>query len=246
MQPLIYRRAVRLQRRDNQVVSEMEDDFHHFRVTIEHDASRLLEVRGESLRFPWTTCGAAAAAELSRLAGLRLEPLREQLSAPGRWRHCTHLFDLVEYAIAQVAAPNPERLFQISVQLSPGEGAIAAELQCDFQPRLAWRIEGGTIRAPEPFAGVAVSDVARWAVGCAGADSREVAMLQRAVHVSFGKIYDWSFARTAADMQLAPTCFTLAESNAVRAVPVADHVRDYTDNPQAMLSGGIAERDRGH
>ncbi len=92
---LVYRRAVSLFNAAERCEGEMEDDFHHFRIWLRHDGERIVEMGGEALRFPWTTCGSGAVGQLSSLEGLSMKPLREQLSREQRYRQCTHLYDLV-------------------------------------------------------------------------------------------------------------------------------------------------------
>ena len=144
MNPGFYRRAVRLQRKDMRVTAEMEDDFHHFEVVLEHDGERLLDVSANSLRFPWSTCGEEAANEMSELAGLRLDSLREQLAVAERWRQCTHMFDLAELAIAHVKRLNSTTLFEVEVEVVPGRGAIGATLLQDFRQEIMVRLIDGS------------------------------------------------------------------------------------------------------
>jgi len=41
-------------------VGWLEDDFHHFGVTIEHEGGRVVDVRMAAPRTPWSTCPGAA------------------------------------------------------------------------------------------------------------------------------------------------------------------------------------------
>src|SRR5215213_7721594 len=49
----------------------LEDDFHHFRVTVRLAGRRVTGIDGEALRFPWTTCGQAGSV-LTGLVGLEV------------------------------------------------------------------------------------------------------------------------------------------------------------------------------
>src|SRR4051794_30477497 len=67
----VYRRRILLDALDERTVAgEMEDDFHRFGVTLVHDGTRVVEMRGEGVRYPWTTCPDA------------VEPLRALAGAP--------------------------------------------------------------------------------------------------------------------------------------------------------------------
>ena len=92
-EPLIYRRATIISASEYQVSAEMEDDFHHFRITLRHDGDVVTGIVGESIRFPWTTCGLEAEQKIQGLAGLRLDSMYEQLSPDERFSQCTHNFD---------------------------------------------------------------------------------------------------------------------------------------------------------
>ena len=72
-----YRRRIELVTVSPEVVQgELEDDFHHFRVSIAHDGAKVTAVEGTAVRHPWSTCPDA------------LTPLRSLVGAPAhRGRH---------------------------------------------------------------------------------------------------------------------------------------------------------------
>ena len=85
------------------VVSELEDDFHHFVVTLRHDGERSsgrrasrTAGRGRRARTPPSRCRA--------LAGM---PLSRRFTAAGAWtdpkQNCTHQFDAACHAITHAA-----------------------------------------------------------------------------------------------------------------------------------------------
>jgi len=89
-----YRRRVRLTAIEpGVVVSDLQDDFHHFVITLRHDGERIESVGAVSERWPWSTCPDAAV-PLRKLAGM---PLERRFTAAGRWtdpkQNCTHQFD---------------------------------------------------------------------------------------------------------------------------------------------------------
>lgn len=237
--PAIYRRATLVTVAHPTVSAEMEDDFHHFRVTLTHDGHTITDVTGESLRFPWSTCGKEAAKKIEELAGRRLESLYDQLSTEGRYTHCTHLFDLSQLAINHARGPASTCLYQSTVTLVAGQGAIEAKLTRNGEQMLLWQIDKGTISAPEFYGGVAINDVTGWAhrKELHPELAEAVQVLQRAIHVSFGKIYDWRSIKLASEQNLPPTCYTLQPGIATRAARTRGSVRDYTNSPERMLGG---------
>src|SRR5437763_740492 len=69
----VYRRRIAITTVEpGVVVSDLEDDFHHFVITLRHDGRRVESVRAESERWPWSTCPAAAE-PLRKLANMPLE-----------------------------------------------------------------------------------------------------------------------------------------------------------------------------
>ena len=100
----VYRRRILVRTvAPGEVVADLEDDFHHFRITLRHDGHVVESVDAESIRWPWSTCPGAAV------------PLRALAGAPlsTRWTHaarfakpalnCTHQFDAAAHAITQAA-----------------------------------------------------------------------------------------------------------------------------------------------
>src|SRR4030081_3400195 len=103
------KRSGRSQLQSGDVVAELEDDFHHFRVTVAHDGARVTGVRGMGVRFPWSTCPFAAA-QLEPLVGM---PLSTRSTAVGdvvsARDNCTHMFDLAGLAVAHPARGDDRR-----------------------------------------------------------------------------------------------------------------------------------------
>src|SRR5690242_17941726 len=103
------------------VVSDLEDDFHHFTVTLEHDGERVVSVECSSGRWPWSTCPSAAES-LRALAGM---PLSRRFTAAGRWtdpkQNCTHQFDAACLAITHAAWGRTERRYDVEVPLRAGD-----------------------------------------------------------------------------------------------------------------------------
>jgi hypothetical protein len=237
-EPLVYRRATIIIASGHQVSAEMEDDFHHFRITLGHDGDVVTGIVGESIRYPWTTCGLESERKIQDLAGCRLDSMYEQLSSDERFSHCTHMFDLVQLAIGHAAKTACTRLYQATVTLLPDQGPVRAELKRDGDSLFQLDIENGCITGPAPYSGLRVDGLAAWASAQEQDELVEaVLVLKRAIHVSLGKIFDWSNAKMASEMNLPPTCYTFQPATAQRSIRVPDSIRDYTHNPEQMLGG---------
>src|SRR5262245_20377852 len=111
-----YRRRIRIRTTEpGVVVSELEDDFHRFTVTLRHDGSTVESCEADSLRWPWSTCPDAAE-PLRALAGM---PLARRFTAAGKWTdpklNCTHQFDTACYAITHAAHGRRARIYDCEI-----------------------------------------------------------------------------------------------------------------------------------
>ena len=98
-----YRRCIVLEADGDTVRGELADDFHHFGVSLRHDGERALEVVGEDVRVPWTTCPGALE-PLRRMEGAPLSrAVRDLLRHTSAREQCTHLHDLACLAVAHAA-----------------------------------------------------------------------------------------------------------------------------------------------
>ena len=55
----IYRRRIELRHDNERVIGELEDDFHHFAVALDHDGEIVTAIRAEGVRHPWDVCADA-------------------------------------------------------------------------------------------------------------------------------------------------------------------------------------------
>jgi Protein of unknown function (DUF2889) len=222
-----YRRRIRLAApAPGAVEAELEDDFHHFRVRLEHDGRRVTAIAGGAERFPWTTCGQAT----GPLAGLVGAPLAERSSAiaahlPAR-ANCTHLYDLAGLALAHRGV---DRRYHVVVP-DRVDGATTATLDRDGKRRLAWQVRNHTIVAPEPFAGRTLrgGGFIQWADATFGPDEAEAAIvLRRALAISYGRQQDLDAYHTAAELPfMTGTCFTFQAERMPVALRVKGSTRD--------------------
>src|SRR5690242_12591115 len=133
------------------VVSDLEDDFHRFVITLRHDGERVESVEAVSHRWPWATCPGASD-PLRKLAQM---PLSRRFTAAGAWtdpkQNCTHQFDAACHAITHAAWGRERRVYDIELPArDAATGATNARLWVDGDLRLAWELRWQGIAAPEP------------------------------------------------------------------------------------------------
>lgn len=96
----------------------VEDNFHHFGVTIRSADGVVTDVEGKTLRYPWSTC-AEAGSPLRALIG---EPLQYRAADIAtrlpRQLQCTHLFEVALLTIAHAATGRGAVRYDVSVSLS--------------------------------------------------------------------------------------------------------------------------------
>ncbi len=232
----VYHRKIRLAASPGEVRGDIADNPHHFRIVLRHDGERVTGIRGEALRHPWTSCPEAVE-ELRSLIGM---PLSERSTAVGSRAdarlQCTHLFDLAGLAVAQAARGTPRRDYHCTVQREPS-GADLARCLRDGEPVLEWRVDGGQIREPTPFAGTALyGNFLRWAERTLDPDTAEAAIvLRRACFVSPVRFIDDSGWERASDLGNGPVCFTFQPGRPERALRVRGSFRDFSADPKRLL-----------
>lgn len=212
-----FRRAIALRRVDaRQSFGRVEDDFHHFGVTIAHRAGVIESVRTTTRRAPWSTC-AAAMLPLRALEGQRLRERASDVGAMIDMRsQCTHMFDLAGLVMAAAArdiaardylAEVPGRPIVFTDGFARNVGATVATLRRDGERVLAWQLENNRIVGPE--GGQSLDRGFRAWTEAMEIDAAEQAfVLRRAIMVSTGRNIDLDRVETAADAPLPPVCHT--------------------------------------
>ncbi len=243
-----YRRRIRVVASSPDVVEAgIEDDFHHFRLTLRHDAERVRSIESRAHRIPWTTCDDAGGA-LQLLEGM---PLRPSCLAVGRWtdpyQQCTHMFDIAGLAAAHayrsVRDPTSDRIRQYDAIVPYGfnQGAPRdVRLWHDHTLVLAWTIQGDRCVAPAPFSDVAFTGgFFRWADTSLPPDDAEAAIvLRRACTIGMGRGMDQDQWNSAAEVSSGSTgvCYSQQPERRNVALRVRGNVLDFDANPDALLS----------
>ena len=241
-----YRRRVRVTTTEpGLVLSELEDDFHHFIVTLRHDGERVVSAEVESRRWPWSTCPDAGE-PLRALAGM---PLAERFTAAGRWtdpkRNCTHQFDAACFAITHAAHRRGQRVYDMEVpRREAATGASHVRLWVDGALRLSWEVRwDGIVDARPPF------DVApwkggfmRWADATLSPDEAECAIaLRRACDIGMGRGMDLDAVPVANQLpaSMSGICHTMQPGVVEVAFRHVGSIRDFATAPDALLTDDV-------
>ena len=236
----VYRRRIRIQTVEPGVVlSEMEDDYHHFRCTLRHDGRVVTACDGEAVRYPWATCPGATAL-LAQLAGM---PLSSRSTAVGEHAdvgdQCTHLFDLAGLAVAHAHSGRDQRDYAIDVPDRKGTTTWSS-LRRDGAPLFAWTVEGDVIAAPDQFEGQSLrKGFMRWAEAELDPDTAEAAIvLRRATMISWGRSLSLDSVGVAAELPASFTgrCHTFSEAHVQEAVRMRGTTLDFTDAADRLLT----------
>lgn len=231
-----FRRRIELAARrtgdGGEVRAVLEDDFHHFRVVVAHRDGAVSAVRGETPRHPFTACPGAAP-ELSRLAGMRLDPVANSVTLHAdATQQCTHMFDLAGLAIAVAARGDSYRRYDIDVPRHV-DGRSHACLRRDGVAVLDWEVEGSLILGPAPYAGVDMRQgMARWALGTLPAEEAEAALvLRRCALISLGRLKDLDRQPHA---HLSGRCYAQQPERAPQAIRIVGSTWDFSARAEAL------------
>ncbi|MBI2169783.1 MAG: DUF2889 domain-containing protein [Actinobacteria bacterium] len=235
-----YRRRIRIVAPvEGQVVADLEDDFHRFRVELHHDGRQVTSCTGQALRFPWTECPGAVE-RLPELAGAPLTPRGTDVAGHADPHlHCTHLFDLAGLAVAHAAGGRYERQYDAVIPDRDAALVTHARLFRDGELVMAWDLEGLEIKAPLLYEGVMLrGGFMRWANSHLDPEGAEAAaVLRRACEISWGRQTPWDNLERALDIGdfMLGVCHTFRAGVAEVALRVKGTVRDFTDRPGDLL-----------
>lgn len=235
----VFRRAIGLTADGNEVVAEVEDTHHGFRVVVVHDGESVTGIRGIPLRIPTTGCGAAAAA-LRCLVGKRLtESLAPIYAAESTSHQCTHMFDLAALAIAHASRGSRHRRYDVEVPDEDDDGSAWCSVSRDGEPVHRWRIQHRLIAEPAEFSGQPMlSGFIRFMSGRFSGDDLEAALvLQKGFFVSRARKWriDMADGRVIApNQQMHDRCFAYQPESRQHARHV-DSTRDFTHRSEDLL-----------
>jgi hypothetical protein len=243
-----YRRRIRLVASGDEIQGELADDFHHFAVRLRHDGERVVDIEGEDIRVPWTTCPGAMAAG-KQIVGAKLTLSLLEVARQANLRaQCTHLFDLASLAVSHAArvVSGGARSRQYDASLADfsrdrPEGTPSS-LTRDGGHLFAWRIDRMTILAADDplFAGRKLSSQSfyRFVEGELDAEAAEAALvLRRAVFIGLGRRYDFDRISHAAEFAkvVGSACHTFDPARVDGARRVIGTVRDFSKDADGIL-----------
>jgi Protein of unknown function (DUF2889) len=238
-----YRRRIRTLTVEPGVVEGgLEDDFHHFEVTLRHDGQRVTGIETRSRRWPWATCPDAAA-NLRPINGMPLSPRCTAIAEVADPRmNCTHQFDLAGLCVTHAAHALECR--QYDAELPPAiDGITTPRLWRDGELVLSWTLSwrGGGRRLVDS----APYDAApwrggffRWADRIFDPETAEAAIvLRRACEIGMGRGMDLEAYDSAAELgpMMGGVCYTMQPSVMPVAFRNRGSIRDFADHPDALL-----------
>jgi hypothetical protein len=197
-----------------EVRGDLEDDFHHFQVSIAHDGAQVVGIDGEAVRHPWTTCPGALG-PLRDLVGAPLTASAVVLGEHGDPRRtCTHWFDLAGLAIAQASAGREHRRYDVTIPDRDADLRTTATVARDGVELMTWSVGHQVIEGPEPYAGQRLGrGFLAWAEAELDPETAEAAIvLRRACHISMGRLMDLDTYDRASELTdpMLGTCHTFS------------------------------------
>jgi hypothetical protein len=242
---LPYRRRIRLVRLDGVTVwGGLEDDFHHFEVTLSHDATAVTGITMDAWRWPWATCPDAGR-NLTELVGMPLSARSTavaEVSDP-RW-HCTHQFDLAGLCVAHAARGTERREYEVA--LDPDGKQLRPRLWRDGELVLEWTISGGApnrvlVDAPPPFdAAPWKGGFIKWADANLPVDDAEAAIvLRRACDIGMGRGMDLEAIDVGEELAgiMSGICYSMQPTMTPVAFRNRGSIRDFGAHRDALLRG---------
>lgn len=242
----VYRRRILVRATaPGEVGCDLEDDFHHFRITLYHDDRVVESVDAESIRWPWSTCPGAAE-PLRALAGA---PLGLRWTHAARWTNpalnCTHQFDAAAHAITHAArggGVGATRQYDVEVAalLARGDEVAANRLWVDGRLALEWHMQAGRapVELPPAFAGAPWrGGFLRWADEHLEPDPAEHAcVLRRASDIGMGRGMPLDDIPVASDLpgSMRGVCHSLQPEVAPVAFRNVGSIRDFAAHPDRL------------
>lgn len=223
-----YRRRFRITPGEGRVLSELEDDYHHMRVTLRHADGVVTAVEPEMVRAPWTTCPGATEQLKTTFVGLPLVDFPAQSKV--KFSNCTHLYDLAILAAAHAADAAP--LVYDVLTSDPVDGRREIELRRNGEPVMHWGEQDGVLVEPPSVAGTNLMKLRSWIETLDAAGQEQARVLQWGAIVAHGR--DRPIETQSDATQMPATCFTFQPENKVKAVRVGE-IRDVSRAAQGPL-----------
>ncbi|MDY0012577.1 MAG: DUF2889 domain-containing protein [Rhodocyclaceae bacterium] len=240
----VYRRLIDLKAWDDStVVGWLEDDFHHFGMTLVHDGVRITDLRVAEPRHPWSACPGA----MKPIQDLKGVPLFGRCSEVGQHvdmrQQCTHLFDLAGLLIAHAFHRRDHHRYHAqvyrldSVQPQAPRNWLRATLHRDDIQEMEWDVDGRTIQAPPAAAGRSIDHGFReWTETMDEGQAEYAWVMRRAVFVSLGSMIVMDKPYIADDMPMGTVCHNYQPEQRKSSVYLLNSIRRFDAGPEGMLS----------
>jgi hypothetical protein len=223
----------------------LEDDFHHFEVTIRHDGERMTDLTMEAWRWPWATCPDAGG-PLRSLIGMALSDRCTAVAGVMDPRSCcTHQFDLAGLCVAHAARGTQIR--QYDIELPPPRDRVATprlwrdgELVLEFELAVG-RSRSRDLLGPAPFLEAPWrGGFIAWADENLPPEEAEAAIvLRRACDIGMGRSMDLEAIPVASDLGpiMSGVCYAMQPENMPAGTRNKGSIRDFAHHPDALLAG---------
>lgn len=213
----------------------VEDDFHHFRVTILSRDGLVESTATQSLRTPTIICGQAGQ-RLSELRGMALDPASASVLKHTDARlQCTHMIDLAGLAVAALSHGTAFRQYDAEIDDRTPDRIRRARLSRDGKPVLEWELNGYAVKDPERYAGLSLgAGFTGWTQDRLQEEEAEAALvLRRAVFISNGRTVDLD----EPGRRTGPLggCWAWQPERANKALRNVGSTHDFTHRPEALL-----------
>ena len=227
-----FRRRILIEPGQGAVSAELEDDWHHMRVTLHHADGLVFDVSSQMERWPWTTCRGATDQLSTTFAGL---PLANFVKRGERATNCTHLHDLALFAAAH-AGEEHAVAYDVSVS-DPLGGNQQAVLVRDGETALSWQLRDRRFVAPPEIAGRTVAELGDWIAGLDRRGQEAARILRWAIILTLGRAMNIP-AGVSARAFAGASCYTFRPAMAEQATRVPDSHVDFSE------SGAVPLRER--
>jgi hypothetical protein len=211
-------RAVTISGRARRTVVELEDNFHHFRLALDHDGARVMAISADAVRHPWSLCPMAIR-QLDDFVGRPLAP-DQSVVAEGieATQQCTHLMDLAVLAISVAFRQVARRRYDMTAMRLPVRG-LRATLRRDDGLAIDVEVDDDRITSPAEYAGVSIKrGFSQWANAGLSYDLAEAMLLLRRTMFIAGGRRNLDTRRTAADgARNLGACFVMQPARAAQA-----------------------------
>lgn len=213
----------------------VEDDFHHFRVTIVSRDGHVETAAAQSLRTPTVICSQAGN-RLIELIGMRIDPASASVLKHTDARlQCTHMIDLAGLAVAALSRGTTFRQYDVEVDDKLPGTPRRARLRRADELMLNWELDGYAVKNPPPYSGRSLgAGFTGWTQEHLRPDEAEAALvLRRAIFISNGRTVDLD----APGRRSGPVggCWAWQPERADLALRNFGSTQDFTECPDDLL-----------